>query len=217
MKAIDLTGKIFGRLTVTRREFVEKSKDAMWLCSCECGNHKIVSSHNLKIGNTASCGCLQIESRTRPRKSITLESIPGYHSWHSMVDRCTNQRSRLYKNWGGRGITISADWLKSFQNFINDMGERPSPTHSIDRINNDGNYCKENCRWATKTEQSRNTRIQINNKTGITGVHWYKRDKKYRAFITVNNKPIYLGGDNSIEEAKRMRAEGELKYWGKSS
>lgn len=116
---------------------------------------------------------------------------PEYQSWHHMVQRCTNPNNDRYHSYGGRGIKVCKEWLQ-FKQFYADMGKRPKG-YSIDRIDNNLGYFKENCRWATQTEQSRNRGLNKNNKTGIKGIFWAKRDQKYRVDIKVNYKSYFIG------------------------
>jgi len=133
-----------------------------------------------------------------------------YKSWLSMRERCNNPNRENYKNYGGRGIIICDRWI-SFDNFIIDMGERPNGK-TLDRINNNKGYSKENCRWATNVIQGRNQRIRKDNTSGVRGVTFVKPNH-YRVRIKALNKNIELGYFKTLEEAKIARRNGELKYW----
>lgn len=124
------------------------------LYQCFCGNKFEAYESNVKRKKTASCGCAQ-------RAAVTthgLSRTPTYYIWMAIKQRCYNHNTTFYKYYGGRGIEMSAEW-NDFETFLADMGERPSKNHSIDRIDNDGNYCKENCQWLTKAENSRKSAL----------------------------------------------------------
>lgn len=157
---IDLTGQKFGRLTALERIGVSASGNAIWLCRCNCGSDVSIPSNNLKNGHTKSCGCLQKEELitrlTQHGHSKKGKVSKTYHAWQDMLGRCTNLKNPGYHNYGGRGITICKRWFK-FENFLKNMGEVPEG-HQIDRIDNNGNYCKSNCQWVTSKINNRNRR-----------------------------------------------------------
>lgn len=145
------TGNTYGDLTVTA--FSHVAGQAYWLCECKCGGVAIVGGADLRRGHTKSCGCSRGE--THGHNQCNKRS-PEYISWAMMTQRCRNPHNPDYHRYGGRGIRVCAEWQKSFKQFYADMGQRPGPDYSIDRIDNDGNYEKVNCRWATIMEQAAN-------------------------------------------------------------
>lgn len=167
---IDLKGQRFGRWLVLHREPAVSGKKPRWVCQCECPDKtiKIVDGGSLRRGMTTSCGCFQREDMSRRKTIHGAKRIVGgigsdrraadltYASWNAMRTRCLNPRGPGYASHGGRGITICKRW-DSFTNFLEDMGPRPADK-TLDRINNDGNYNKENCRWATDAQQMINRR-----------------------------------------------------------
>lgn len=183
-----LVGQVFGRLTVVARA---ESKNARrrWLCSCECGNTATVISHSLTSGHTQSCGCMGAEARLISNKTHGQKRTQEYQVWRNMKLRCSTPSAQGYEHYGGRGIKVCTKWASSFEAFIADMGLKPSRVHSIDRIDPDGDYTPENCKWSTKSEQARNTRnalrfngkhlAQIAEETCAPYATLYYRLKKY--------------------------------------
>lgn len=157
---IDLTGRRFGKLVAL--ELRQDPGDVRkWLCQCDCGNQIVVRQGNLrKEGGTKSCGCLLFEAiALRPRKPKVLRS-PEYNVWGAMISRCLNPKNKQFYNYGGRGIQVDPSWQGKggFANFIKDLGPRPTNKHTLERKENNGHYGPDNCVWATRGEQSRNTR-----------------------------------------------------------
>jgi hypothetical protein len=149
----------FGRLQVLYRGPNDSKNKAQWYCQCVCGTTLLVRGASLLSGNTSSCGCLRKEIRRQTLEGPALRYVPEYEVWRHMKQRCMDPKHISYPNYGGRGITICERWLESFQNFLEDMGPRPTPQHSLDRFpDKNGNYEKSNCRWATPSEQTRNMR-----------------------------------------------------------
>lgn len=147
----DITGQHFGRWTALDPDRTDRHGNRRWRCLCDCGTQKVVSGHNLRSGETLSCGCLQLENCTTHGQ----KGSRTYECWNGMIQRCTNPKKKHYKYYGGRGIAVCERWRK-FANFFDDMGERPVGM-SLDRYpDNDGNYEPGNCRWATAKEQRHN-------------------------------------------------------------
>lgn len=195
MKTLNIKGKKFGKLTVVKFSHI-KDGYSFWECKCDCENKKIIRGKYLSCGDTKSCGCLHDCSWS---KIHGLSKTHFHYSWTNIKQRCLNKKNQAYKYYGSRGIKICDNWLK-FSNFKNDMyesylkhikefGEKQT---TIDRINNDGNYCKENCKWSTRIEQvnnmSRNRIITYNKKT-MNLMQWAKE-------LDINYSTLYARIDN---------------------
>lgn len=156
-----LVGKKFGRLIVEKFVGVDKHRRKNWLCVCECGNRTVVPTTILIQGQSKSCGCLvkqaAIENGHKNKThGESIKETSEYRTWKGMLNRCRNPKCERYPRYGGRGIKVCVRWQKSYENFLLDMGRKPSNKYSIDRINNDGNYEPGNCRWATIDVQANN-------------------------------------------------------------
>lgn len=198
----DMIGKNFGRLTVLKKTTHRKHGRVMFLCLCECGNTTYANSSDLKRSRKRSCGCLRHKNGATHDRS----SHPLYKTWNSIKYRCYNKNEKRYADYGGRGIKMCDRWLESFDNFYEDMGDKPTPKHSLDRIDVNGNYEPSNCRWADTFTQAQNTRLETNSKTKIKNIILYY-DDVYLCRITRKGKERrYL--TKKLDDAIKVR-----NYW----
>ena len=209
-KKVDRTGWKYGRLTVLSEAGKNKHKKILWNCSCSCGNKTIVCGSELQSGDTKSCGCLQKEMRGKTNLTHGLTKHPLYSIWFDIKRRCQNKSRKAYKNYGGRGITVCPKWNKQFLPFYvwakNNGWEKGL---TIDRIDNDGNYCPENCQFITRGKNVLNTRLlRKTNTSGYRGVYFHKQYKKYVTGIRIKGNYKFFGPfDNPIEAANRYDRE----------
>lgn len=211
-KALDLTNRIIGRLTALGRVGKDKRGSWLWRCSCECGNTIDVAACSLNGHLVRSCGCLYDEIKGKQAITHGYAKTTTYNSWLAMRQRCYYEKSDEYFRYGERGINVCDRWLNSFENFLEDMGERPQG-HTLDRIDSLKGYSKDNCKWSTPTEQARNTQVRVSSASGVKGVTFHSVQKKWQVSITVAGKTIYLGIYENLEHAIRVRLEAEEEYW----
>lgn len=178
-RPLDLKGKRFGKLVGVERAANSKNGSARWVFRCDCGNEKVISASIVKNGITCSCGCLKL-------KRGGLSRSREYQAWNNMIRRCHDPKNSKYLYYGGSGISVCERWRSSFQDFLADMGNRPSPAHSIDRIDRTGNYEPGNCRWTTIHIQMRNRRNNIYatiDGVTMTLAEWGRRYGKTKSMI----------------------------------
>lgn len=197
-------GETFNRLTVL--EVFKKDSRTFFRCICACGIEKELAAYRVKNGSVKSCGCLAREKfKDMVTKHGRVDS-PEYHSWRGMRERCNNPKNSHYPSYGGRGISYPEEW-NNFEGFFEDMGVRPEGT-TLDRIDVDKNYSKENCKWSTVHEQAMNTRIRASNRSGYKGV--YPNNGKF----DVSYRGIYIASFDDIDLAIELRKKyesGEIK------
>lgn len=150
-----MIGSRFHRLVVLSETDRKRKHERRWLCRCDCGKLAKAITHELNSGHVKSCGCLRVSGDSN-RKHMQCKTRT-YRIWYNLKDRCKNPNTQSYKNYGARGISYDPRWEK-FENFFADMGHPPDNKHEIDRIDNDGNYEKSNCRWTIRPVNARNKR-----------------------------------------------------------
>ena len=189
---IDITGRRYGMLVAVRETQQKKGTSHVWECICDCGNTTYVRKGHLGYGTTKSCGCLKIKKTIERAKKHGKSESKAYAAHANMIQRCENPKSNGYKNYGGRGIKVCKRWHK-FELFYKDMGDPPTKNHTLDRINNEADYCPSNCQWATWSQQAKNKRsnnmltcngvtkcvTQWSKDLGITTASMYKRLKTW--------------------------------------
>lgn len=206
---VDLSGRRYGRLLVLEEGETYVSPaghtNRTWVCRCDCGEVKTVA-HGSLVCKTRSCGCISKERLSKLRTKHKMTRTRPYDIWLNLKQRCNNDNSVSYPNYGGRGIGYDQRW-EEFEVFWEEMGDSYSDGLSLERIDLDGNYCKDNCRWATDTEQARNKRKMLNNSSGVTGVSI----KKYNGF------EYWIASWRNLEGKRKSKAFSILKLgWDKA-
>lgn len=188
------------------------------LCICDCGTFKVVRYPDLRNGKSQSCGCYCVEvgksggvgyATTHGKSSSQV-----YNIWTLMVQRCTNEKCNGYENYGGRGVTVCQQWLESFEKFYEDMGDKPDG-YSLDRIDNEKGYSKNNCKWSTRHEQSINTRKYKSNSSGRTGVYLNKSNGMWFSQIQSHGVSYRSKDFPKFEDAVAARELLELTHHGR--
>lgn len=236
----DLTGQTFGYLTAIEVDKSPNNKRRKWICKCKCGNYTSVTTNHLTSGDVSSCGCKNYESKN---KTHGLSHTRIYEIWCGIRRRCYNQKDKNYSNYGGRGITVCNEWNADFMSFYNwSVANGYNDNLTIDRINNNGNYEPQNCRWITHAEQQRNRSFNIfithgtvtktisqwARITGMSDKLFYDRYKstiKHKGKCTLNDlvnpqkyKPIYTeayyGRNHFTKKVAQYTKDGTLlKIW----
>lgn len=205
-------GDKYNRLTAISENGKDKYGRLLFLFKCDCGNEYSGRGTNVKNGYTKSCGCLQRENFKSNVTKHGMSDTLLYSKWQSMKKRCSDKNYHAYHRYGGRGISVCDEWIGDFKAFHDDMANTYFEGSQLDRIDNDGNYCKENCRWTTPKENA-NNRSKYFNKTGHTGIGYKEKLGKFVAYFHYNRKHIHVGVYKTIEEAveARQKAIEEFK------
>ena len=203
---------------ITIKEKIQHNRRTAYKCLCSCGKETIKVSSQLSKSICRCVDCGNIASgESRRAYSFEFQGTQEYRAWSNMKNRCTNPNYELYHRYGGRGIKVCDEWFNSFETFLKDMGKKPSKEHSIDRINNDLGYNKENCKWATKEEQANNTKntmlLTIDNETK-TLTDWCKMYKVPKYLISarllrgMSPKDALMQGTKNIQDRYSYSVDG---------
>lgn len=210
---IDRTGQKFNRLTILGldEERTAESGKTYWKCLCDCGNIKVIVGSNIVNSHVQSCGCYHKQRIKETKSTHGLTDSPTYNTWLSMKERCTNKNSPSYPRYGGEGVKVCDRWLNSFENFLEDMGERPEGT-TLNRVGSVPLYSKDTCEWANQSVQGFDQKMRESNTSGKTGVAQTTYGT-WAAYIDCE-KRIHLGTFKTFEEAVEVRKVAELEYFG---
>jgi hypothetical protein len=203
-----MIGQKFDRLTVAA-EPIRLGRRYKVLCVCVCGVSRMFDVHKVRSGHTRSCGCLLRELLVARQTKHGNYFEPEYLVWTNMHKRCTD--ARLAKWYGG--VNVCDRWAE-YKNFLEDVGRKPTPKHSLDRVDSAKDYAPGNVRWASRAVQSRNTKNHKTNTSGIRGVSWSKTKQKWRSAIYVDGRQKHIGYFLTLDEAASARTQAESTYWG---
>lgn len=211
-KRLDIVGNRYGRLIV--KNYVQQNKHgkSVWECQCDCGEILAILGSCLTRGTTTSCGCVKSERLVEYNTTHGMKGTRTYNCWSNMKSRCNYPERWDAEYYNLKGISYDERW-ESFENFYSDMGEVPDGM-SLDRIDPNLDYYKDNCRWTTDSMQAFNQVLRVNNTSGKTGVWFIEKSGKWAAAITHELEKEHLGTFNSFEDAVKAREEAELKYFG---
>lgn len=209
---VKMIGNKYQEWTVTEAGF-RSGIHRMLKALCTCGTVQFVDKRALLTGHSNSCGCYSRQRTSETMMTHGMTDSKQYRIWANMRSRCNNPNTDSYENYGGRGIRHQESW-ESFDAFWSDMGDTYVDGLELDRINVNGNYTKENCRWAGHSLQAYNQRKSKNNTSGKTGVVFNKRTEHWVATISYERQKIYLGTFTDKEDAVKARQDAEIKYYG---
>lgn len=217
-KGLDIQYQRFTKLVAVSLSDKSHYQADYWNCLCDCGCEVILLTRQLVKGNVKSCGCLLREHSAKLGKKNIKHGLSGtrqYQIWNGMKDRCNNQNSDVYLSYGDKGISYDTRW-EAFEYFWEDMGDGYSDDFTLDRIDPNGDYTKDNCRWVNKYLQAINKNTPVTNTSGTTGVSWEAPNSNWRVRISVNGKRLCLGAFESYDEAVAVRKQAELTYYGEN-